>query len=650
MAASSPSSLSALLQKSTLDDHEQILEASLKALKSAKSDLEAQHFHVVALLKLDRYEAAVKFIQDAGDSLRKRVELEFAYALYKTGRLQQATELSSTIKGRGAQHIEAQSRYRLEDSLKTSELYRQIRSQKYDSEEFDLRVNQGAIDAQSQWLGAADAKSMRRPGREDLDAFETTYNAACGSIARGEYAQAEVLLKRAKELCKHSDDLTDQQKAEELLPISVQQLFVLLSLGKITEAESLAGEIHVEDASDASTRKIGQNNVLLTSSLVNPFLAHKTFHATSKIPAYDKLFSYQSVPLESNKSTIDLQTFKFEGMILSTSKTIKAHASPSITPEALLSSFFNAAARAGNDSGKAAIRKVLPELEKRPNDVGLIVTLVQLYVMSGDTTSAVELVEAFFKRLEDSVAEGEQDIRFNPVLVSLLISLYRKRGQKAHVKRELAKAASYWRSRPNAPSSLLTAAGVSLLKSQTEEDATLASDIFSKLREQQPTDKATIAGYVASHAIDDEAVVKSEADKLTPISELIRNIDVDALENAGIPQSSNALTIAQLGRTRKRAGPGDGNAKPKRIRTSRMPKDYDESKKPDPERWLPMRDRSYYRPPKGKKKGKRGGDDRTQGGAVDETLNVDAKPAAAGVVTGSGGGAGNKKKKGKGKK
>ena len=33
--------------------------------------------------------------------------------------------------------------------------------------------------------------------REDLEAFETAYNAACISIARGELGQAEVLLKRA---------------------------------------------------------------------------------------------------------------------------------------------------------------------------------------------------------------------------------------------------------------------------------------------------------------------------------------------------------------------------------------------------------------------------------------------------------------------
>ena len=652
MAASLPPTLSSLLEKSSLDDHEQILSECNKALKSSKgSDSETQHVKIVALLKVDCYDEATKFIENnAGAGLRKNVELEYAYALYKTGLLKEAADLAASLTTRGAQHLEAQARYRLEDSTRTAELYRRIRSQKLDAEEFDLRVNQGATNAQAQWLGLSDTAPVRRPGREDLEAFETAYNAACGSIARGEYAQAEMLLKRAKELCKHSDDLTDQQKADELLPISVQQMFVLLSQGKTAEAETLAREIDVQQTPDLSTRKVGQNNTLLATSVVNPFLAHKAFHSAPKVPPSDKLFSYQSTPLESNKTIIDLQTFKYDGIISSTAKTLKTQSAPSLSLETLLASFFSAAAHAKNETGKAAVRHILPELEKRPNDIALIITLVQLYVTTGDITSAVDLVERFFKRLEESGTEAEQNIRFHPMLVSLLISLYRHRGQKEGVKQELAKAAAYWRSRSNAPASLLTAAGVSLLQSQKEEDAKLASDIFSKLREQQPEDKATIAGYVASHASGDKAVTGAVANKLTATSELIRNIDIDALENAGIPQSSNALTIAQLGRSRKRGATDGGNVKPKRIRKSRLPKDYNESKKPDPERWLPMKDRSYYRAPKTKKKGKRGGgDDRTQGGMVDESLNVDAKPAAGTTITGSGGGA-NKKKKGRGKK
>ena len=62
-----------------------------------------------------------------------------------------------------------------------------------------------------------------------------------------------------------------------------------------------------------------------------------------------------------------------------------------------------------------------------------------------------------------------------------------------------------------------------------------------------------------------------------------------------------------------------------------------------------MRDRSSYRP-KGKKKGKRAGDDRTQGGVVADDVGVNGVNAPKPQATAGGGGGSNKKKKGKGKK
>lgn len=647
MAPSTSSSLAAILKKTTLDDHEQILAATDKALSSSKSDPDAQHVKVVALLKLDRYNEAVKFIEEGGDPLKRRVQLEYAYALYKTGRLQEAAEISSKLKERSAQHLEAQSRYRLEDPRRTSEIYKQLRSRDSGPEDYDLRVNQIAINAQAEWLGVLDPGTSRKPQGDDLATFETAYNAACGSIAREEFAQAEFLLERAEELCKQAEDLTDQQKADELVPIRAQQLYVYLCRGRIEEAEALAADIRVEETSDASTRKITEINKLLTASLSNPFVTHKAFHTTTKLSQEVQLFSYQSVPLDSNKFTLDLQTYKFHGIISATSKTVRETPTASIDPHALVASFFNAAAHARNGTGKAAIAGILREVGRTPNNVALIFSLVQLYVSGGNITSAVEHVETFLRRLEASTVEAEQEIRFNPVLVSLLVGLYKRRGQNVQIKAELAKAAAYWRSHANPPTSLLTAAGVSLLGSQNEADVASAADIFSTLLEQLPNDRATIAGYVASHAFGAESKVAADVDKLTSISELTHNADVDALESAGIPQSSNALAIAQLGQTKKRAAPDGASSSRKRIRRSRLPKDYDENKKPDPERWLPLKDRSYYRAPKGKKKGKRGGDERTQGGAVNEDLNVESKPSPAPIATASVTG---KKKKGKGKK
>lgn len=93
-----------------------------------------------------------------------------------------------------------------------------------------------------------------------MEAFETAYNAACGCIARGELGQAEVLLKRSKgecvldlhgwtatdmsDLCKSLDDLSESDKEAELLPITVQQIYVLICLGRHDEARQLASSVN----------------------------------------------------------------------------------------------------------------------------------------------------------------------------------------------------------------------------------------------------------------------------------------------------------------------------------------------------------------------------------------------------------------------
>ena len=453
---------------------------------------------------------------------------------------------------------------------------------------------------------------------------------------------------------------------DELLPICVQQLYVLHRLGKTAEAEAVAAEIEVDKVPDASTRNVAQSNLLAASDKhANPFLTHKLFNSTPTVPDSDKLFSYQLRALHANTGAVDLQSFKYDGVARSTAKKIAKFPQPTTSPAVGAISVLNAAAHAKGEVGKAALTKILPELERRPNDVGLILTILHLYIMTKNTTSAINLLEAFFARLENEVAESSSETRYSPGLISIMIGLYNTQGRKSDMKAELAKAATHWRNQPSPSNALMQAAGRALLTSSSPTDTQTAAKIFTKLRSQDPDSKATLAGYIASHATTtDPATLKPDLAKITPISNLIAHIDIPTLEAQGIPQSSNALAIAQATSTRKRKAPTTNEpAKPKRIRKSRLPKNFDPEnpRKPDPERWLPLRDRSSYRPPKGKKKGGGRKDDRTQGGVVADDIGVNGTAPAAVVVkqsagtvvtgpSGGGGAGGGKGKKKKGKK
>lgn len=251
MASNPAATLTALLRNSSIEDHEEVLKAANAALKSSKNNPDALHTRVVALIKLDRFDDALRALDDGGDKLAEHCVLEKAYALYKTGKLVEAEELTHKTNKRGLKHVAAQVAYRAEKFEDAAKIYKELSAQEaaIEGEENDLRINSSAVDAQLEWQGNGDKieQSRKKPSREDLEAFETSYNAACGCIARGDLGAGTVLLKRARDLCEALDELTDEEKRAEVLPILVQQAYVFTKLGKLAEAETIQKMININE-------------------------------------------------------------------------------------------------------------------------------------------------------------------------------------------------------------------------------------------------------------------------------------------------------------------------------------------------------------------------------------------------------------------
>ena len=349
--------------------------------------------------------------------------------------------------------------------------------------------------------------------------------------------------------------------------------------------------------------------------------------------------------MQQNSLALDLLASKSNGVI-KTSGRVLSNSTPTLSSHINNISVLNAAAHAQSQLAKLGLKQILPLLEKRPKDIGLVMTIIQLYVLTNNHGSAITVLDSLLKRLSESQTPSDQDILYAPGLVALQVSLYTSQGRKSQIKTTLAKAASYWRHRSKPPNPLLQAAGLSLLDSSDPKHQSLARDIFSTLHNQDPSSKSGTAGYVASHALTSPDQVSSEADTLTPVARLIAGIDVAALEEAGVPPLPSASAAAT---SRKR--PLDDKTKPakKRVRKSRLPKDYDPAKTPDPERWLPLRDRSSYRP-KGRK-GRQKAAEKTQGGVSGEKGGEAKVGGGEGVIKAAekkpGGGQAKGKKRGK---
>ncbi|KAI4723243.1 putative signal recognition particle protein [Aureobasidium sp. EXF-10727] len=671
--------LASLLGQASITDHNQVLSACEATLSKSKNDLQALQVKIVALLNLDRFQDAIATVEAGGEDIKQRARLEYAYALYKNGHSGKAAEVAcqdGSESDRGLRHVEAQASYRHQDFERAAELYRKLAAQRgaVDNEDMDLRINTGATYAQLEWAGRASADAPQKPAREDMEAFETAYNAACQSIARDELGQAEVLLKRAKELCEASE-MDQEEKDAEIVPISIQQLYVLIRQGRIEDAQALAATIDSKECvssalqdhdqatnsfcsvhafHDSSTQFVAQTNTAATSTeSSNPYLTHRSLYKTPSTILPDKPFAYQSAAIQRNNYTLDLLAHKYDGIIRSTTNLAQT---PTLDSATVSLSAFGAAAHAHNQAGKEALKSVLPVLERRPNDIGLLLVCMQLYIHASNPAAAISLLENFFTRLSSSSDSSAQDVRYAPGLIGVLVSLYTSRGQQSHARSELAKAAKYWRQHSNPPIStralghLYKSAGAALLESSVPADQQFAAELFTFLHEKDTSDRYASAGLVAALArANPSAIDQEKLSALTPVDRLVSGIDVSALENAGVAKSTPTVAATST----KRSAPSDSvpttKPKAKKLKKSKTPKDFDPAKKMDPERWLPIKDRSSYRP-KGKK-GKARQAMFMQGGAVAEDSGAGSGTSTPATQVVEGKNAAKKgKKKGKGGK
>ncbi|TQS32813.1 hypothetical protein Golomagni_06860, partial [Golovinomyces magnicellulatus] len=433
-------------------------------------------------------------------------------------------------------------------------------------------------------------------------------------------------------------------------PIWVQQAYVYAKQGKTKEALDLYNSLGSTDDPDADFAVVAKSNLnTLDNKTTNPYLAQRIDQSIVDAGAKAKLFGYQASCVKHNTYVSSLAASKAEGVERSTHNLIvKAKLQPSTEAAINSISAMNAAAVTHMaDNQAAAIKKLRALMVKRPLDVGLALSVVQLLIQQKRSGAALSVLEAFLERLEKAEGDNAKDVRFSPGLIALSVSLMKSQGRHNAAKSQFVQAANHWTSHSAsaASHSILRESGIALMRSSNPEDLKLAGSAFEKLNsEQKSGSHIASAGLVAAlAAVEDTSKSDKHAKDLPAVDTLIQGIDTSALLKAGVAVIPG---LASTSKKRPAATQESAEATTKKRRTRKLPKNYVEGKTPDPERWLPLRDRSTYRPKN--KKGKKKVADSTQGGVVkEETLEL---VGGGGVkVEKSGGGSNNKKKK-KGKK
>lgn len=204
------------------------------------------------------------------------------------------------------------------------------------------------------------------------------------------------------------------------------------------------------------------------------------------------------------------------------------------------------------------------------------------------------------------------DIQHMPATVATLVSLKEKAGDIEGAAAVLDSATKWWSNamtEDNKLNIIMQEAASFKLRHGREEDA---SKLYEELVKSQGSIEALV-GLITTVARMD--VVKAELyEKQLKTLLGLKGIDVDSLERtSGVKQVEGP----RVGVTETHEeGKSKTKAKKKRKRKPRYPKGYDPANPgppPDPERWLPRRERSTYRP---KRKDKRAAQVRGSQGAV----------------------------------
>lgn len=261
------------------------------------------------------------------------------------------------------------------------------------------------------------------------------------------------------------------------------------------------------------------------------------------------------------------------------------------SPEHLLPVLIQAAQLCREKQHTKAIELLQEYSDQHPENAAEIkLTMAQLKISQGNISKACLILRSI------------EELKHKPGMVSALVTMYSHEEDIDSAIEVFALAIQWYQNhQPKSPAhlSLIREAANFKLKYGRKKEA--ISDL-QQLWKQNPKDIHTLAQLISAYSLVDPEKAKALSKHLPSSDSMSLKVDVEALEN-----SPGATYIRKKGgkvtgdSQPKEQGQGDLKKK-KKKKKGKLPKNYDPKVTPDPERWLPMRERSYYR---GRKKGKK---------------------------------------------
>lgn len=627
---------------SKTDSHRQVYDTAKLILQQDKSNVSALKRCLVSLINMDNYTEAGRLIQQHKalvDKNRAALVLELAYIYYKLDskqdQLLQLADFTSPANLRAFNHILAQYYYRVGDDVKALELYKLlIKEDSSDSlEGLDLTVNERAVISQLKFRNSFPHtfNSQTTPiSTTHPDSYDELFNESLILIIDKKYQDALHSLNRTYQLAESSlADYEPHEKLIELAPIKLQIAYLNILMAKYEEANALLDELNEQLKSIGSEDDV---NVKILKLLLqnNKLVCVQTLQSLDNVePAllYRELDFPDAISLSKQRLTLpQLSIIERNHLLLSflsgkkSKKAIKkfeADFPSSLLPDALNSGITKEDLI---NSNKKLFYNLATENSSK---LSLALLSAQVAINSNNYQRAIALVE--------NVINSDEKLLLLPSVGKLLYSLYEVLDCKKLIRQLFLRIQKLLMEKP--------------LGVFTNEDIKYSKFVSLKLLS---TDES--AAKELLDKIDASGILNAEFSE-PDIQNLVAGVDVDAIVSQGITplikstiSSSTQNNSSKLGKI----------TKPKRKRSQPKKLARDLTQQIDPERWLPMKDRSYFKMKKSKKSKS------TQGGAIDaateKALNISGTsssspaPPASTESKSSGKSSSKKNKKKKGKK
>lgn len=603
-------------------DWERILKTAKKILGLSVNEKKAFQTKIICLINLDKFDEALSSIERQNDA--DDLYFEKSYCLYRTNKVNEAYATLAKCQSPGVKEKElmAQINYRLEKYQEAYDTYRDIIKNADIGDEFEIErmTNLSAV--------VANLKGTKDFDMSDNEnkTFELQYNSACISISKGQWAEAQEKLEKAETMCNETfkeedpDDLDGLER--EVSVIRAQLAFCLQKMGQAESSIKLYTKVLKSKKADMAVTACISNNLVCVNRDGNVFDSKKRIKVATATELEQKLTSGQRSVIAYNEILFCLITNQND----SVQKLLKKYETGFNERErfSLLKM-----AQLCKEKKFAEAEKLLIELTKGSCSDTVLYYLLQIYLTQGKFDEAI----LFVKTLEDYK-------NFKLGITSASIALLSSKGKNADITKLFENAINYYtKLNPDKTNLKL------LLKENSNYQLKIgnlqtACDMLEKLRSMNPEDFKILSKLINIYSKFDSEKANNLSKELPSLEDIMANsaLDLDTLESQFSLLSSKYSKLLKSGGSgslikspdaKLKSGDSKMIEKKKKKRKVRLPKNMDPKAVIDQERWVPLKERSYYRGRRNKKKGALG---KGTQGAVGKDITP-TSPKAAEVST-----------------